>query len=1174
MSNRWYVTVCLLLSALSEARSQQIATTDPLPAEKQRGRFTLPPGFEIQLVASEPDIGQPMNLNFDARGRLWVTHSVEYPFPAKGEGVQKRSNRFPGVGDHPPRDRLTVIDGIGPDGRPKRITHFATGLNIPIGQTPLGDGNEALVYSIPAIYRASDINGDGKADTRKKIFGGFGNTDTHGMVNSFTRWIDGWIYGCHGFANRSKTRDAQGNITTLRSGNTYRFRADGSRLEQMTWGQVNPFGLTFDPAGNLYSADCHSKPLYLLLRGAKYPHFGDKPDGLGFGPTIMSHQHGSTGICGPAYYAADHFPPAFRDNLFVCNPVSGRVNRDTLKRFGSTVQCQLQDDFVKCGDPWFRPVDAIVGPDGALYLADFYNAVIGHYEAPLKHPKRDRTHGRIWRIVYRGKGGKPLANPVDLANHTPEQLVKELAHPNLQVRTLATNLLVDIHAKTAPALVRRAVESSSEATVRAHGLWILERCGGLDEERLIALATDTSPLVRVHLMKMLAERTIWPADHFLKARKALADEDGFVRRAAADALARHPHQDNVLPLITAWSRAPAQDTHLIHAIRLALRQHVRDEKIVAALLTTPMDGPSRSRLVLIAAAADSEIAAPIFLFFAKPGTVSPATIQQAALQIARRGTPQQLARLTARVPTWLGDEAQQLEVLLAIYDGLRQKGAPPLQQREVKVELAKLVPRAIRTLADSPSQWSNRSVEGAKSSKSPWGIRHRRSTDRHATAQFWDSLAGGEQATGILRSVSFRLPKMLDFWMCGHNGRPGTNAPPLNHVRLIDAASGKVLAKQAPPRHDTARKYTWAIKKYAGQKVRIEIVDAHRGGSYAWIAVGRFNPPVLRVRTPQNSDQGRRLVEAVGQMRLKEFGPEVLRIMHDHRHRDATRAAALGSLESLVTRDRFVTETTALLSRVEDPAALRSQAAMALGAIPLDSAREALVQVLITASVDVQRGIALALSQSAKGRTALAEIVQSGKASARLLQDPQVAELLDAKGDDALKRRVTQLTKDLLPHNESIAKVISQRLASFDRRKASPQRGRELFTKHCAACHRVGNQGGMVGPQLDGIGARGSQRLLEDLLDTNRNVDKAFRTTVIITTDGKTLSGLERRREGKIVVLADALGKEFRVPLSKIEATRKTNLSVMPANFRDTLTPQQLHDLLAWLLTQTPAKNK
>ena len=209
MSNRWYVTVCLLLSALSEARSQQIATTDPLPAEKQRGRFTLPPGFEIQLVASEPDIGQPMNLNFDARGRLWVTHSVEYPFPAKGEGVQKRSNRFPGVGDHPPRDRLTVIDGIGPDGRPKRITHFATGLNIPIGQTPLGDGNEALVYSIPAIYRASDINGDGKADTRKKIFGGFGNTDTHGMVNSFTRWIDGWIYGCHGFANRSKTRDAQ-----------------------------------------------------------------------------------------------------------------------------------------------------------------------------------------------------------------------------------------------------------------------------------------------------------------------------------------------------------------------------------------------------------------------------------------------------------------------------------------------------------------------------------------------------------------------------------------------------------------------------------------------------------------------------------------------------------------------------------------------------------------------------------------------------------------------------------------------------------------------------------------------------------------------------------------------------------------------------------------------------
>ena len=271
------------------------------PPKAQLAKFKLPPNFEIQLVLADPDISQPMNLNFDVRGRLWVTSSIEYPYPAKGPGVQPRSGRFPGLGKHPPRDRLTVAEGIGPDGKPAKISHFAEGLNIPIGVTPTGDGTTALAYSIPAIHRFSDRDQDGKSDTSKQLYARFGNVDTHGMSNGYTRWIDGWIYGCHGFSNRSQIKDAAGRITSMKSGNTYRFREDGSHFEQFTWGQVNPFGLTFDPLGNLYSGDCHTKPLYLLLRGAKYPHFGDKPDGLGFGPTMMRHNHGSTGICGPAY---------------------------------------------------------------------------------------------------------------------------------------------------------------------------------------------------------------------------------------------------------------------------------------------------------------------------------------------------------------------------------------------------------------------------------------------------------------------------------------------------------------------------------------------------------------------------------------------------------------------------------------------------------------------------------------------------------------------------------------------------------------------------------------------------------------------------------------------------------------------------------------------------------
>ncbi|MCA9073292.1 MAG: hypothetical protein KDA84_30420, partial [Planctomycetaceae bacterium] len=350
-----------------------VAPTEALSPGEQRAKFVLPEGFEIQLVVSEPDIGQPMNLNFDARGRLWISHSVEYPYPADGEGVEPRG-RFPGIEKHPPRDRITIIESIGQNGRAAQIKHFAKGLNIPIGQVPVGNGSDALVYSIPAIVRYSDTNGDGHADKSQTLYGRFGNVDTHGMASSFTRWIDGWIYGCHGFSNHSVIQDASGNKTEMTSGNTYRFRPEGSRFEHFTYGQVNPFGMAFDPLGNLYDADCHSMPVYHLLRGASYPHFGKVAGPLGFGPTMINHNHGSTGICGVAFYSANHFPSHYQESLFICNPVTGRVHQDRLKQFGSTFQADTQPDFIRCNDPWFRPVDAALGPDGALYIADFYNA--------------------------------------------------------------------------------------------------------------------------------------------------------------------------------------------------------------------------------------------------------------------------------------------------------------------------------------------------------------------------------------------------------------------------------------------------------------------------------------------------------------------------------------------------------------------------------------------------------------------------------------------------------------------------------------------------------------------------------------------------------------------------------------------------------------------------------
>ncbi len=290
-----------------------------------------------------------------------------------------------------------------------------------------------------------DDDGDGRADSREVLYGVYGSRDTHGMTNAFSWGFDGWIYACHGYTNDSTVQGSDHHPIKMNSGNTYRMKADGSHAEYFTHGQVNPFGLAFDPLGNLYSSDCHSRPVYQLLRGAWYPSFGKPDDGLGFGPEMVTHDHGSTGIAGISYYAADQFPVAYHGTVLIGNVVTNRINHDRIEWHGSSPKGIAQPDFVWSEDNWFRPVDIELGPDGALYVADFYNRIIGHYEVPLTHPGRDRERGRIWRIVYRGTDGRPAPAPsqVDRTETSVDSLVAELGHPNLAVRIAAANQLVE-----------------------------------------------------------------------------------------------------------------------------------------------------------------------------------------------------------------------------------------------------------------------------------------------------------------------------------------------------------------------------------------------------------------------------------------------------------------------------------------------------------------------------------------------------------------------------------------------------------------------------------------------------------------------------------------------------------------------------------------------------------
>jgi putative heme-binding domain-containing protein len=986
---------CLL--AQKDPYAEFIAQANPRTAEEERKGFHVPPGFEVQLVAAEPDVRKPININFDDRGRLWVTESVEYPFPAQG---------------HPGHDYIGILEINCDDGRATKVTRFTDDLNIPIGVLPLSDG--AIAYSIPNIYRFYDPHHEDHAERREVLMGSIGYKDTHGMTGEFTWGFDGWVYACHGYANNSQLKAKDGSKAVMNSGNVYRFRPDGSHIEQFTHGQVNPFGLTFDPLGNLFSCDCHTRPVMLLLRGAYYESFGKPHDGLGFAPEIMTHDHGSTAIAGITYYAADHFLPQYRDTTFVGNVVTNRINHDRLEWHGSSPKAIEQPDFLVSDDPWFRPVDIKLGPDGALYVADFYNRIIGHYEVPLTHPGRDRERGRIWRIVYRGADGKgpiPHMPRTDWGKASVKELIEDLGHPNLVVRIKATNQLVERGGQPAIKKVEQMLYEPVNAFQRIHGLWVLERLKVLDDDLLQSAALADDRNVRVHAMHILAERhSSWNL-----ALGGLHDPDGFVRRAAADALGTHPSWQNIPSLLRTRHSASPDDPQLVYTIRMALRNQLEDASAWQHLPDPLSDRDARA-LADVAPGVHSAQAAAFLLHHLQQHEESFDNRVRYVHHIAR-----------------FGDEVLASQLL-----PLARKGTDPVDQ-----QLA-----LFRTLQQ--------------------GIEDR-GGKLNAAAQNW--------GTDLVQ-------------------------------KLIDAKDDG-LAVQA--------------------------------------------------------------IELCGPLKLMGLQDSLVSLAGDRSKSEARRSAALATLATLDGK-RYVDLQSAVLADASEPIELREKAANILGGLNQPTAQEELVKNLALAPQRLQVIIGFALAGSKTGAEKLMEAVAAGKASPRLLQERGVEVRLAGSSVPDWKERVAKLTRDLPPADQQIQDLLKTRHERFAEAKKDPALGAKVYEKNCAICHILANKGAKIGPQLDGIGNRGLDRLLEDIIDPNRNVDQAFRLTTLNLKNGRIVSGLVLREEGEVLVLADSQGKEVRVDKKSIEERTVSQLSPMPANLVEQIPEPDFYNLLAFLLLQRPEK--
>ncbi|GAB3278828.1 hypothetical protein GCM10027347_53260 [Larkinella harenae] len=1130
-----------------------VRTTAFRTPEEERLGFHLPEGFEITLFAAEPDITKPMNMEFDDRGRLWVTQSSEYPLPAD-----------PGNG----KDRITILEDTDGDGKADRFTPFDSKLNIPIGILPMTDG--AIAYSIPNLTRYRDTDDDGKADQEKVVLGPFGYRDTHGMVNNLVRGFDGWVYACHGFTNLSTVAGNDGDSITMHSGNTFRFRPDGSRVEQTTFGRVNPFGNAYDERGYLYSVDCHSKPIYQLIFGAEYPHFGKKAPGIGFAPEMMSYELGSTAIAGLVYYTGLQFPEEYRHSFFSGDVVTCQINRNTITHTGSTPISKREADFLISDDPWFRPVDIKVGPDGALYVADFYNRIIGHYEVDLKHPGRDRVSGRIWKIRYVGK--KPHQNlPVtDWSKASLPELVAGLNHPQLNVRLKIADRLVEVGQQKAVEPVRQLMAAPNVAPkTYVQGLWILNRLNALSDEQLGVALTHAEPLIQLHALRVLIERPVFSEKQHQLVTQALTSAQPDIRRVAATVLGRFPNKADLAALTDLYDKTGVEDSHLRHTVLVAVRDLLREPAIMAqvpgqhwtapqlAVLSkalTDVPTPQAAAYVLDQLQRDRLPADQLNDLMAYISRYLPASRQNEAIEMVRKKFARAYDSQLSLYQTMLGGMAQSGTALSPI-------------MKEWGIDLAK---HYLSGISETSDAWKIRSLD-KPGETSVWTVSRDLATQKVSAVRM---LLGQWATTSQLYSTTFELPQSLrlnvyDNDLFNRETKVGLSK---NAVRVRLADGGKIIAEyraqqQNPAQDgDLIQQPTLDLGAFRGQRGYLEVIDSSKTST---IGIGQLEPAVLAIpeRSPGEIAEQRILAaELAGKYNITALEPALQQLLRarwmDYRVRTTAAASLMGMAPE---------RNTALLAEVFtdrlEPVALRQKLVASLGQVASEKVYAQLANGLSGSARPLQVAIANELANSPAGISHLIMALTDEQVGPDVLAETSVRERLAAKASAEQQKQLTNLLASGASEREEREKLILARTAGLNAANASTEVGRSVFMNNCSMCHQIKGSGGLVGPQLDGIGNWGQKALTEKILDPNRSISEAFRTYNIVLKNGQTQTGLYRRAEGEVIVFANLDGKEFSVAKSDMKEYKASKYTLMPDQFRHTIPEKDFYALVTYLLS-------
>lgn len=522
----------------------------PLSPEESEKLIQVPAGFNLELFASEPDIINPIAMNWDEKGRLWVIETVDYPNTVRDDK---------GKGD----DRIKICEDTDGDGKADKFTIFADNLNIPTSFAFVNGG--ILVSQAPYFLFLKDTDGDDKADVKEIVMEGWGVFDTHAGPSNLQIGIDNNIYGVVGYSG------FEGNIAgeDLKFGQgIYRFNKKMEQFEFLTNTSNNTWGLGITEDNAVFASTANNT--HSVFMGIPNRNLADvagvslkgstKIDGhYGMLPITQNVRQvdvfgGFTAAAGHHFYTARNFPKEYWNKYaFVCEPTGGVVHIANIEKNGAGYLEKDGGNLMASSDEWFSPVEAKVGPDGAVWVLDWYNFIIQHNPTPnvdrggydavngpgnaYKNPLRDKSRGRIWRILPKYS---EEAKIIGLDRNDPEGLLEALSQDNMFWRMTAQRLLVENGSKeVVPQLIElienRAVDELGLNPGALHGLWTLDGLGAISSDTEVLEAVKTalghpSAAVRKAAIGVLPKNNTM--DSLLLKSKILEDEAPEVQLAA------------------------------------------------------------------------------------------------------------------------------------------------------------------------------------------------------------------------------------------------------------------------------------------------------------------------------------------------------------------------------------------------------------------------------------------------------------------------------------------------------------------------------------------------------------------------------------------------------------------------------------------------------------------